>query len=79
MSTQLELKEKYASRGGVRVGLFIPFPEVRRLFPREPAASFLPHRFVAGQLKNATSGGLRVKQKQAHPSRRHPGINQPRP
>jgi hypothetical protein len=45
MSTQLELKEKNASRGGVRVGLFIPFPEVRRLFPREtscvvPAPSF---------------------------------------
>jgi hypothetical protein len=27
MSTQLELKEENASRGGVRVGLFIPFPE----------------------------------------------------
>ena len=45
MSTQLELKEKNASRGGARVGLFIPFPEVRRVFPREtsrvvPAPSF---------------------------------------
>jgi hypothetical protein len=79
MSTQLELKEKYASRGGVRVGLFIPFPEVRRLFPRETSCIVPAHRFVADQLKNATSGGLRVKQKQAHLSRRHPGINQPRP
>ena len=79
MSTQLELKEKYASRGGVRVGLFIPFPEVRRLFPREISRVVPADRFVADQSKNATSGGLRVKQKQAHLSRRHPGINQPRP
>jgi len=75
MSTQPEIKEKNAPGAEcVSVSLFLS-PRSADYFREKPAASFLPHRFVAGQLKNATSGGLRVKQKQAHLSRRHPGIN----